>query len=116
MESSQVYQNWLKTQVSSVELSLSNELIIKLEGQGEELAKSCLKDFPADSQLNRLRFKVKRESCLTENWSSLEAALIQKAKKTPLAIKLNLSLDALNTRLNLERRKLQLKIMKKYFL
>jgi hypothetical protein len=116
MESSQVYQNWLKTQVSTVELSLSNELMIKLEAQGEELAQSCLKDFPVDSQLNRLRFKTKRESCLTEKWSSLEAALIQEAKKTPLAIKLNLSLDALNTRLNLERRKLQLKIMKKYFL
>ena len=99
-----------------MELSLSNELMIKLEAQGEELAQSCLKDFPVDSQLNRLRFKTKRDSCLTEKWSSLEAALIQEAKKTPLAIKLNLSLDALNTRLNLERRKLQLKIMKKYFL
>jgi hypothetical protein len=116
MESSQVYQNWLKTQASSVEQNLSNELMIKLEAQGEELAKSCLKDFPVDGQLNRLRFKAKRESCLTENWSSLEAALIHEAKKTPLVIKLNLSLDSLKTRLNLERRKLQLKIIKKYFL
>jgi hypothetical protein len=116
IESSQAYQVWLKGQGATVELSLSNELMIKLEAQGEELAKSCLKDFPVDGQLNRLRFKTKRDSCLTENWSSLEVALINEAKKTPMAIKLNLSLDALNTRLSLERRKLQLKIMKKYFL
>jgi hypothetical protein len=116
IESTQVYQNWLKTQATSVEQTLSNELMIKLEVQGEELAKSCLKDFPVDSQLNRLRFKTKRDSCLTEKWSSLEVALINEAKQTPLVRKLNLSLDALNTRLSLERRKLQLKIMKKYFL
>jgi hypothetical protein len=116
IESSQVFQNWLKTQAASVEQTLSNELMIKLEVQGEELAKSCLKDFPVDSQLNRLRFKTKRDSCLTEKWSSLEVALINEAKQTPLVKKLNLSLDALNTRLSLERRKLQLKIMKKYFL
>ena len=116
IESSQAYQEWLKGQGATVELSLSNELMIKLEAQGEELAKSCLKDFPVDTQLNRLRFKTKRDSCLTENWSSLEATLMDEAKKTPLVRKLNLSLDALNTRLSLERRKLQLKIMKKYFL
>jgi hypothetical protein len=116
IESSQVYQNWLKTQAATVELSLSNELMIKLEAQGEELAKSCLKDFPVDSQLNRLRFKTKRDSCLTEKWSLLEATLIDEAKKTPMAQRLNLGLDSLNTRLSFERRKLQLKVMKKYFL
>jgi hypothetical protein len=116
IESSPAYQVWLKSQGASVELNLSNEVMIKLETQGEELAQRCLKDFPVDSQLNRLRFKTKRDSCLTENWSSLEATLMDEAKKIPLVERLNLSLDALNTRLSLERRKLQLKIMKKYFL
>ncbi len=116
IESSPIYQVWLKGQGATVELSLSNELMIKLEAQGEELAKSCLKDFPVDSQLNRLRFKTKRDSCLTEKWASLEVSLLNEAKETPLAQRLNLSLDSLNTRLSLERRKLQLKIMKKYFL
>nr|MBA2404775.1 hypothetical protein [Bdellovibrionales bacterium] len=67
-------------------------------------------------QLNRMRFKKQREICLVDNWFSLEADAIKQAKRDPRVIRVDLSFDNISTKIAMERRRLQLKVMKKHFL
>jgi hypothetical protein len=63
-----------------------------------------------------MRYKTQRENCLIDNWYTLEAEAIKSAKEDPLVQRVGLSFDSINTRIAIERRRIQLKVMKKYYL
>ena len=116
VESSNAYQAWLQTQSAGLEDKVYSQVLIDAEVRGEKQASACLKTYPVDTQINRMRYKTQRDNCLIDNWYALEAEAIKIAKQDPLVQRVNLSFDSINTRLAVERRRLQLKIMKKYFL
>lgn len=116
VESSQAFNQWLKTQSSGLEERIFGQVMAQIETSAEERAKLCLRDYPVDSQLNRMRFKRQRESCLVDHWDSIEQFAIAQAKKDPLVQRVGLNFEGLSSRIFMERRRLQLKIIKKYFL
>ena len=116
VESSDAYKSWLLTQGAGLEDKIFAQLLIDVEVRGETQAKSCLKSYPTDTQLNRMRYKTQRENCLIDNWYMLEAEAIKSAKEDPLVQRVGLSFDSINTRIAIERRRIQLKVMKKYYL
>jgi hypothetical protein len=116
VESSEAYQTWLQTQSAGLEDKVFAAIIIDVEARGEKQAKTCLITYPTDTQLNRMRYKTQRDNCLIDNWYALENEAVKVAKSDPLVQRVNLSFDSITTRMAMERRRLQLKIMKKYFL
>lgn len=78
-------------------------------------AKECLKKFPTDTNLNRVKFKQERESCLVGQWYLFENSAFEVFEKDPLVIKFKIDSMPLRGRLESSRRPLQLKIMKEYF-
>jgi hypothetical protein len=116
IDSSPAYAAWIQTQSAGLEEKVFTQLMIDIEARADQQALSCVEEYPVDTQLNRMRFKKLRDNCLMENWSSLEAAAISNAKKDPLVQRVNLSFDNINIRISTDRRRLQLKIIKKHFL
>ena len=116
MESSPAYVAWLETQGAGLEEKVFTQLVIQVEALAEKQAIKCILQYPVDTQLNRMKFKKQRENCLVDNWFAIEDQAVQIAKQDPLVQKVNLSFDKINTRIAMERRRLQLKIMKKHFL
>ena len=91
-------------------------VIADLEIRADAKAKSCLSEFPMDTMLSKVKFKLQREACLTDAWSELEAQAIKKAKSDPAVKKAGVSSEGISSRLAADRRRLQLKLMKKYFI
>lgn len=116
IEASAPYKEWIKTQGAGLEEKILFQVLIDVEAKGELKAQSCLNEFPMDTQINRIRFKRQRESCLLDAWEVIEAAAIKKAAQDPLAQQVGLPMENISTKVALERRRLQLKVIKKYFI
>jgi hypothetical protein len=116
IEASAPYKAWIQTQGAGLEEKIFDQVILEVEAKGEVKAESCLNEFPMDNQLNRIRFKRQRESCLVDSWEGIEAAAIKTAGEDPLVQQVGLSMENIKTKVTLERRRLQLKLIKKYFI
>lgn len=116
VEASDPYKDWIKTQGAGLEEKVFAQLLIDVEARAENQATKCLQDYPMDTQLNRMRYKRQRESCLIDNWYALEAEALKEAKRDPLVIRVELPFENIETKIAMERRRLQLKVMKKHFL
>ena len=115
VEDSPEYKAWIQTQSAGLEEKILAQVLEEIETKADQKAQACLNEYPMDNQINRIRFKRQRESCLTDSWESLEAAALKKAASDPLVIKVGLSLENITSKISLERRRLQLKLIKKYF-
>ena len=82
---------------------------------GVEEAKKCLVPYPVDTSLNRTKFKKDREDCLLNAWASLESQALREFQADPLVIKFQIDVPALKSKLDISRRRLQLKIFKEHF-
>jgi hypothetical protein len=82
---------------------------------GTNQAKACVKEFPVDSAVNKIRFRKEREACLMNKWSDLENSTLSEVLNDPLVIKFQVSSVELKSKLELNRRRLQLRLMKEYF-
>lgn len=116
IEASSQFESWLKSQGRGLEEKLLGQILIQLEASHEIKAKACLSEFPMDTILNRLKHKIPRENCLYDAWPQLEAEALDSVKKDPLVMKIQLPMENLKERLKEEKRRLQLKITKKFFL
>jgi hypothetical protein len=78
-------------------------------------AKSCLVQYPVDTNVNRLKFKVDRENCLLGEWKQIEGTSIQEFETDPLVVKFKIDVSAVKLQLEVNRRRQQLKVMKEFF-
>lgn len=116
IESSAAYKAWIKTQGAGVEEVIFVQLLEDLELRAGQKAQSCIKDFPMDTPLNKIKFKTQRESCYNDGWAAVESQALAALRKDPMVLKVGLSLDNIEARLSPERRRIQLKVFKKYFI
>jgi hypothetical protein len=79
------------------------------------VAKECLVKFPADTALNRVRFRDQREGCLKDKWSSIEKTALGRLNAEPLVIKFKIDTSGYTAKLKTRTRVLQLKTFKDYF-
>ena len=110
------FQNWLQTQASGLIAQLTQSVLRSVEMKGEQKAQDCLKQIPAITVVDKIKYKKDREACLINQWDVIEKISLEDARNNPLARRLNLDLSSVASEMDKNRRLIQLKIMKKYFL
>ena len=80
-----------------------------------EQAKTCLSKYPVDTNLNRVKFKKDRDNCLLAEWPSIEGKALKEFESDPMVMKFKIDVKAVKDQLEVNRRRLQLKVMKEYF-
>ena len=115
IQESPEYNTWLE-QSKSV---FKDKSVVGLENRILELAKikakSCLVQYPVDTNLNRLKFKVERENCLMGDWKQIEASAIKEFETDPMVVKFKIDVSAVKLQLEVNRRRQQLRVMKEFF-
>lgn len=115
MTSTKEFNSWLDNSkgdmIEKAQASVETELLI----QANARADNCLKQFPMDTVINKLRFKKQREACLVDEWPKLEEAVLTKAGNDPIVKKFQISKDVLRVKVESNRRRLQLRIIKEKF-
>lgn len=109
------FNTWLENSRSSFADGSVDGLEKKIFELAVEEAKGCVKLYPVDSQVNRLKFKSQRDSCLLGKWEGIEASAIKEFEKDPVVIRLKIKTDEVVAQLAVNRRRLQLRVMKEQF-
>jgi hypothetical protein len=115
IESSREFNGYLEQQKTTLVQKSQENLEAKLNEMGRARAGQCVKQYPVDTNLNRVKFKKEREACLVDHWPKLEAELLKNFSNDPLTKKFNISEEGVKERLNFNRRRIQLKIFKDLF-
>ena len=87
----------------------------KLLTAGVARAQECLGKFPVDNALNRIKYRKEREACLIDEWPKLESKVLEAALKDPLVIKFQMPVESLRMKIEGNRRRLQIRIIKENF-
>ena len=109
------YKTWLE-EAKSV---FTDKSLSGLEKRIVELAtikaKDCIGQYPMDTSLNRIKYKMEREACLLGDWAQIEAAGIKEFESDPLVLKYKVDTNAIKSQLETNRRRSQLKVIKENF-
>ncbi len=109
------FSNWLDSSKGQFNEKVTNGLEQKITEAAEARAQECLKQYPIDTVVNKVRFRKVREACLLDEWPKMENQVLANAIKDPLVIKFQMSPDILRMKLEANRRRLQLRIIKEHF-
>jgi Glucose-regulated metallo-peptidase M90 len=109
------YLDWIEKSKTELTSKSYTNLETRVYSLGVEEAKKCLVSYPVDTSLNRTKFKKDREDCLLNAWTNLESQAVREFQADPLVIKFQIDVAALKSKLDLSRRRLQLKIFKEHF-
>lgn len=109
------YSNWLESSRSDFQSKAYENLESKVLIIATYRAKECIKKYPIDTNLNRVRYKKEREFCLLGDWYLYEESALKEFKNDPLVQKFNIDSMPMQGRLEESRRRLQLKMIKEHF-
>jgi hypothetical protein len=115
ISTSKEFSSWLDGTKGQFSEKISAGLDDKMLALGTIQAKACVKQFPVDSAVNKIRFRKEREACLINQWPELENNVLKDVLSDPLVIKFQVSQVELKSKLDISRRRLQLRLMKEYF-
>ncbi len=109
------YNTWLEESKSV----FADKSVSGLEKRIVELAntkaKTCVVQYPIDTNLNRIKFKTEREACLLGEWPKIENTALKEFEQDPLVIKFKVDVTAVRSQLEVNRRRLQLRVIKDNF-
>lgn len=109
------FNNWLKSSQGQFSEKVSASLEEKVTDLGKVRAEECIKQFPMDTVINKLRYRKQRQACLVDEWPKLEEKVIADAQKDPVVIKFQIKPEVMRVQLEGKRRRLQLRVIKEYF-
>ena len=109
------FNNWVNGSKDNLSNSVMDGLETKMLEMGTAKAQQCLRTYPIDSALNKIKFKKQREDCLMNDWVNLEGKLLEETLKDPVVLKFKISPDVIKQRIELNRRRLQLRVIKDNF-
>lgn len=105
--------------LNSIRENLEADSYSTLEGYvldfGAIAAKECLVKYPADTSLNRVKFRVEREACLKDKWPNVEKSALTKISNEPLIVKFSIDTSGYADKVKARQRILQVKVIKEYF-
>ncbi len=78
-------------------------------------AKTCVEKYPVDNLFTRIRYILKRDACLFDEWPKIEARVIEDALKDPVITKFKVSRSELEDSLSSSRAELQRQVTKEQF-
>ena len=109
------YSQWLEQSKTVFQDKSLVSLETRILDLATEKAKTCVVQFPVDSNLNRIKFKKEREACLISDWGQIESDALKEFEKDPMVIKFKLDISSMRSQLEINRRRLQLRVMKDHF-
>ena len=109
------FNKWLDGSKSEFNEKITTGLEQKMTDAGIARAQECVRQYPIDTVINKVRYRRNRDLCLTDEWPKLETQVLQNAIKDPLVIKFQMSPEVMKIKLEASRRRLQLRIMKEHF-
>lgn len=109
------YQQWLNSSKDTFNDKVAAGLDDKILDLGYARANECLKQYPIDTTINKIRYRKQREACLIDEWPKLEAKVLEDAMKDPLVKKFQMSPEVLRGKVETNRRRLQVRILKEKF-
>lgn len=112
---SQEYLQWLETSKETFNQKVAQGLDDKIVELGFARADVCLKQYPIDTTLNKIRFRKEREACLIDEWPKLENTVLSEAMADPMVQKFQMSQEVLRGKVEAGRRRLQVRILKEKF-
>lgn len=115
ISSSEEFNQWLNSSKEEFNVKIFNGIEDKVTELGEGEAKNCLKKYPIDSAISKLRFRKVREACLVDKWPSFEEEVLRQAAADPVVVKFQIPQEKLRERLTSSRRRLQLRVIKSHF-
>lgn len=115
IDTSDEYKKWLDSSKEEFTSKAYSTLENNITQQGEAVAKKCLAKYPTDTNLNRIKFKKEREACLMDGWMAQESTELSKYRNDPLVQKFDIDVNGYKEKLESNRRRLQLKVIKEYF-
>lgn len=115
ISSSQEFTTWMENSQDLFQDKITNGLDEKLLLLANLRADECLKEYPIDTTINKLRFKRQRESCLVNEWPKIEHQVLSDTLKDPMVSKFKLGAEELKRKIESNRRTVQLRVMKAKF-
>jgi hypothetical protein len=109
------YNQWLESSKESFNEKVASGLDDKILELGMLRATECLKQYPIDSTINKIRYRKQREACLIDEWPKMENKVLQDASKDPLVQKFQMSPEVLRGKVETSRRRLQVRVLKEKF-
>lgn len=109
------YQQWLNSSKETFNDKVAAGLDDKILDLGYARANECLKQYPIDTTINKIKYRKQREACLMDEWPRLEAKVLEDAMKDPLVKKFQMSPEVLRGKVETNRRRLQVRILKEKF-
>lgn len=109
------YNKWLEDSQSVFAERSTDGLENRVLELARAQADSCLGQYPVDTNLNRIKFKKEREACLVDSWTAIEAKALKEFQADPMVMRFKIDVTAVKTKLETNRRRLQLKIIKEKF-
>ena len=106
------FKDWLSSSEVFLTEKIVNELEEKLLVRGQARATACLRQYPMNSALNKIRYKKQREDCFMNGWTFMEEQILKEAVEDPIVIKFKIPQETLRGKIELNRRRIQVKIMK----
>lgn len=115
ISSSLEFNNWLNSAKGDFSEKVTTGLEDKVTEMGKLRAEECIKQYPMDTVINKLRYRKQREACLVDEWPKIESKVIADAQKDPVVIKFQIKPEVMKVQLEGKRRRLQLRVIKEYF-
>lgn len=109
------FNQWLESSKESFNDKVATGLEDKILEQGMNRANECLKQYPIDSTINKIRYRKQREACLIDEWPRIENKVLEDASADPLVKKFQMSKEVLKGKIETSRRRLQVRILKEKF-
>lgn len=109
------FSDWLNNSKEQFNEKVSIGLETKITEAGFARSEVCLKEYPMDTMVNKVRYRKHREACLVDEWPKLEEQVLAEAMKDPLVLKFEMSKESLRGKLESNRRRLQIRIIKEKF-
>lgn len=109
------FNAWLDGSKGEFNEKVTNGLEQKITEAAEARALECIKQYPMNNTINKIRYRKVREACLIDEWPKLENQVLATAAKDPLVIKFQMSPEVMRVKLESNRRRLQLRIIKEHF-
>jgi len=106
------YTQWLEDSKGQFMDKAYTNLEAKVLAFAKYQVKECLEQYPMDTNLNRIRYKKVRESCVMDKWSMYEKSALDEFMSDPLVVKFQIDRAYMSGMLELNRRRVQLKVMK----
>lgn len=110
------FNRWIDSQKDVMEDKFFIEILNKVTEAGKNRADECMGIYPMNTTINKIRYRLKRESCLVDEWPKFEAQITKEFLMDPLAIKFKIDESKIKLKLLKVRRKLQLAVMKEMYI